>query len=252
MYQEERRNYILEELYKQKRITVDQICKTLKISKDTARRDLLALEKKALIVRTHGGAILPDKREKVKNYKERRGFLTEAKKKIAEETLKFIENEEKIFIDNSTTVQYVIEMFNTKNIHIVTNSYHILEVAKKNQKIDITMLGGKYNFEQGTFFGEDTLRAIDSHFADIALVGSVGVAKEGLTVATGEDAVIMNAMVKRAQRTILLADSSKLNKISYYKICGLEDIDLLITDKKPEEEFIKILKEKNIELVVAK
>ena len=68
MYQEERMQLILDYLSKNKRISVEEICKLYDVSRDTARRDLVNLEKQGAIIRTHGGAILPVPNEEIKSY----------------------------------------------------------------------------------------------------------------------------------------------------------------------------------------
>lgn len=82
MYQEERLISIIDYLKEHKRISVDQICSLLHVSRDTARRDLVKLKERGVIIRTRGGAILPTNHDEIKDYSGRLNIVSEEKNMI--------------------------------------------------------------------------------------------------------------------------------------------------------------------------
>ncbi|WP_081419002.1 DeoR family transcriptional regulator [Paenibacillus sp. Leaf72] len=82
MFQEERLNAIIEHLNQHQRIDIKDICQQFNVSRDTARRDLLKMEESGLIIRTHGGAMLPAKEKAIYEYKERLVRESDEKREI--------------------------------------------------------------------------------------------------------------------------------------------------------------------------
>ncbi|WP_411681429.1 DeoR/GlpR family DNA-binding transcription regulator [Clostridium thailandense] len=250
MYQEERMQLILEYLNKNRRISVEEICKLYKVSRDTARRDLVNLEKKGSIVRTHGGAILPITNEEVKNYSERLLSNVEEKHKIARLASSLIKERDTVILDTSTTVQACAELLEDKACNVITSSINVADILSQKSKIKIFLLGGKLNNKDRYLYGTATINMLSYYFADKAILGALAVSANGITVADDEDAAVMRKMVEQSKESIVLVDHKKFNKISGFKVCDLSSISLIITDAYPEEEFMKILDENNVNLVI--
>ncbi|WP_027308980.1 DeoR/GlpR family DNA-binding transcription regulator [Caloramator sp. ALD01] len=252
MFQEERMQHILEYLQVNKRISVEEICKLYNVSRDTARRDLVNLEKKGLIVRTHGGAILPPTHERIKPYKERLHFDVEEKHKIAKVAASLIKEGDTVILDTSTTVQACAELMEDINCNVITNSINVADVLSAKVNVNTILLGGKLNQEHRFLYGHNTINMLSNYFADKAFLGALAITKNGIFVADDEDAAVMQSIIKQSKETIVLADHTKFSNTAAFRVCSLSEIDIIITDKSPNEGFIKTLKENGVNLIIAK
>src|SRR5690625_854301 len=122
LYQDERLVYIMEFLRKHKRISVEQICSLFQVSRDTARRDIVKLEKEKSIIRTRGGAILPAVHHVVENYSRRLKIVSEEKKIIGRKASSLIHPDDRIILDTSTTVQSCAEQIDNIDCTVIAIS----------------------------------------------------------------------------------------------------------------------------------
>lgn len=251
MYQEERLQLILDYLQANSRISVEDICNLYKVSRDTARRDLVILEKQKAIVRTHGGAILPTPNKELLNYSERLLYDVEEKHKIAKLSASLVKERDTIILDTSTTVQAFVELLENKQCNVITNSINVADILSKKNNIKVFLLGGKLNNFHRFLYGSATINMLSDYFADKCFISAFGVSEKGITTTDDEDAAVMKKMTEQSKQTILLADHSKFNNNGNYKVCDLSQIDLIITDKQPDEPFMKILNRNNISLLIA-
>jgi DeoR/GlpR family transcriptional regulator of sugar metabolism len=250
MYQEERMQLILDYLNKNKRISVEEICKLYDVSRDTARRDLVSLEKQGAIIRTHGGAILPLSNEEIRSYSERLLFDVEEKHKIARLSASLIKERDTVILDTSTTVQACAELLEDMECNIVTNSINVADILSKKSKVKTFLLGGRLNNEHRYLCGTTTVSMLSYYFADKAILGALAISSYGVTVADDEDAAVMRKMIEQSKESIVLADHTKFNRTATFKVCNLSQIDLIITDRYPDKEFMEILNKNNVNLIV--
>ena len=251
MYQEERMQLILDYIKKNKRIGVEDICNLYKVSRDTARRDLVNLERQGLILRTHGGAILPKSKEECRNYSERLLYDVEEKHKIAKFSASLIKENDIVILDTSTTVQACAELLENIQCTAITNSINVADILSKKNNIKVLVPGGKLNSSHRYLYGTGTVSTLSNYFADKSFISALGVSEKGITVADDEDAAVMRKMVEQSEEAILLADHTKFNKTANFKVCDLSQIDFIITDKQPDEAFMKILHKNNVCLLIA-
>lgn len=252
MYQIERMQAIIDYLKNNKRISVEDICRLYGVSRDTARRDIVNLESKGLIVRTHGGAILPERHEEIKDYKVRLGTNIEEKRSIAAVAASLIKNGDNVIMDTSTTVQITAENLKASDCTVITNSINLADILSSKNGINIHLLGGQLNHQHRYLYGHLTIEMLSNYFADKAFIGALGMTEKGLAVVYEEDAFVMKKMIEQANQVIVLMDHSKFGKNGYYKVADLDEIDLVVTDKVPDEKYVNLLKDNNIEIMYSK
>jgi DeoR/GlpR family transcriptional regulator of sugar metabolism len=252
MYQPERMQSILEFIKNNKRISVEDICSIYNVSRDTARRDLVNLEKKGVIVRTHGGAILPISHEEIQSYTARLDSSLEEKKAIGSVAASLIKDGNNIIMDTSTTVQAAAELLQVNDCTVVTNSINLADILSKKPGVHIHLLGGQFDGEQRFLYGSSTINMLSDYFVDKAFIGALGITEKGLTVAHKEDAFVMRKMIEQSRQVIVLADHSKFGKNGFFKVADLDKLDVIITDKGPEKEFMKVLQDNRVNIVIAK
>lgn len=252
MYQLERMQSILEYLKKNNRISVEEICTLYNVSRDTARRDLVNLEKKGLITRTHGGAVLPMSHEEIKGYSARLHSSSEEKKLIGTLAASLIKEGDNIIMDTSTTVQATAELLQVSNCTVITNSINLADILLKNTGVNLHLLGGKLEPEHRFLYGSSTINMLSNYFVDKAFIGALGISEKGLTTSHEEDAFVMKKMIEQSKQVIVLADHSKFGKSAFFKVADLDQLDLIITNKPPEKTLLKIFEEHKINILIAK
>ncbi|WP_151734114.1 DeoR/GlpR family DNA-binding transcription regulator [Paenibacillus tengchongensis] len=251
MFQEERIQAISEYLTRHQRIDIKEICRRFEVSRDTARRDLLRMEELGLILRTHGGAVLPPKGgAEVFEYKERLERESDEKREIGICAAALVKNGDRVLMDASTTVQFAAEHITAEQIVVVTNSIDIADVLSRKPSARTYLLGGELNVKHRFLFGQSTIDKLADYQVDKLFLGACGITAEGLTFPYEEDGVVKREMIKRAEQVIVLADHTKFDNRMFYRIAGLEAIDLLITDRKPEEKMLRLLEEHQVELII--
>ncbi|MFD1462022.1 DeoR/GlpR family DNA-binding transcription regulator [Paenibacillus farraposensis] len=247
IYQEERLVKILEKLHQEKMVSNQRICDMLGISRDTARRDFIKLVDEGAAIRTHGGIALPQFNDKIKAYKERIHASSEDKYIIGKIAASYISKGDLCFLDVSTTVKFLCDQLHTSSI-VYTHSLDNAAALSNNKKVDVYLLGGKLNQENRFFFDATMASQLNNIYFDKVFLGAAGILKDGIYYSNIEDAIIKNVVAKRSKEVILLADSQKFNQLSSYKGVDFSDIDTIITNEKPPDNFRKIVEENNVEI----
>lgn len=197
MTQDERLKGILKYLKENGQIRMEQICEIFHISRDSARRDLVKLEEARLIVRTHGGAMLPSTGISIISYEDRMQEKA-SKKRIGRLAAEFIRDGETLFLDASTTVQAAVEACEAKNINAVTNSIDVAAFLGKKQNGKVHLLGGEYNAWHRNVTGPQTIGMIRDYRVQTLFLGACAITPEGLSTPSLEEAYVKREMIARA------------------------------------------------------
>lgn len=250
----ERQKYIEKELKVSGSILISEMSAKLKCSEETIRRDLSELEKNQKLVRVHGGAYLPLDSDKGVPAKIKEILLPLEKQKIADITVKkFINENDTIFIDSSTTcltlARKIIDL--NLSVTIITNSLLIFEYFCDNscENVKLIGLGGNYRQRACSFVGYDTSETIKKYSADKCFLSPSAVSYDhGILDNSSNECEIRKSFIKQSQQHILLIDHTKLGDTANYVIASLDDLDFVVTDEIPEKKWLDILKTKKIEL----
>ena len=233
-----RQQQIISYLQQKGYATVEELSKALYVSLPTIRRDLAELYEKKLISRSHGGAMILSEHNAVVPIDFRTGFQTKAKSALAKAAAQLIEDGDVVFIDASTTTQYILEHIKSKsNLTIITNSAKTaLLLHSENVKMYST--GGRLTVDSLAYCGsiaEDTLKRFN---IDIAFFSSYGILENGVIQDYSEDeSHLRNIAVQLSAKTAFLFDSSKIGRKSLFNVTNIENIDYLITNASLPEHF---------------
>ncbi len=203
------------------------------ISQATARRDLAVLERQGKVKRTHGGAVLPGVAQHEDSFQQRLGEAVEAKKRLARAAAKLLGAEETVFIDSSTTAYYATQrmLAEAPNVTYLTNLVPVMDLFSTVDPSRASMvgLGGIFRPLTLSFVGPCTIDAIDSYLADRTFFSVKGVTPEGhLTDSNPLEAEVKRAMVRRAERAVLLADGSKFERAALTQLARVAVVGLLL------------------------
>ncbi len=231
LYNLERQDEIMKILEKSKSISVTKLAKLLYVSQPTIRRDLTILAEQGKVQRTHGGVVLRRVSDAEIPLMYREDQNNSFKKAIAEKASKLIKDGDVIFLDASSTVSYLIphlEKFN--DIIVVTNSpktsIKLVEIGVKNY-----CTGGLLLMHSIAFVGSEAEKFIANINADIFFFSSRGYTEDGkITDSSEREVTVKKAMLKNADKSYYLCDSSKKNRKYAFNICDVKDIDGIIDE----------------------
>ena len=203
------------------------------VSEATVRRDLDDLDRQGAIRRTHGGAIKLDRSTSYEQmYNEKLSFCTEEKRRIAEAAANMVHDGDTLFINSGTTTYFTaVELKKHKNLNVVTNSISVAVELGDVPTFRIILLGGEINAQYSFTYGEDAKEQLSRFKAGWAILSIDGVCPgTGLTTYHAEECAIDRIMQERAERTLIVADSTKLGYESFSRISGLDGVACWITD----------------------
>jgi DeoR/GlpR family transcriptional regulator of sugar metabolism len=250
MVQEERLKEILNYLNRNEKMNVEDICQIFNVSRDTARRDIVKLEEQGLIVRTRGGAMLPMFTKQLINYEQRLKSESVSKQAIGRAAASLIKSKDYLLLDSSTTIQHAASYITATDLVVVTNSIDIASLLTRDEDNRIYMLGGLLHPKYRYMYGPRAIAQLAEYSADKLFLGSSGIGVEGIYSFTEEYGFLMREMLRRTDKKILLADETKFGKKTFHLAAGWDDIDLLITNKQPDESLLEVLEKCNVELMV--
>ena len=261
MSQQQRLNDLLELVSNKGTISIVEISEALGISAATARRDLTTLAEQALITRTHGGAsALGTGYELPLQYKIAR--QAEAKLSIARAAVELISPGDTIGFNGGTTTTEVArtlakdkKLTRTDGGHgitIVTNALNIAYELSVRSHIKIVVTGGVARRQSYELVGPLVSNTLDEVALDIAILGVDGLSTQfGATTLHENEAEVSRQFAKVAKKVIVVADSTKMMRNTFARICPLDQIDVLITDAPLDPLFAKDLAKVGVEVFVS-
>lgn len=247
----ERRNAILNKLQTERRVVVSELSELYDVSEETIRRDLDKLENDGFAIKSYGGAVLNENTNLDLPFNIRKNRNVVGKQKIAAQISPMIHDGENIFLDASSTAVAIAKAIkDKKDLTVITNSLEIAIELLEAPECKVISTGGVAIGNSYALVGHMTDKAISSYFVDKAIISSKGFDLEaGFTDSDERHANNKKSMLDGAKKKILAVDSSKFNRISFAKIGDLRDITTIVTDKKPEAEWLRKFAEYDVECI---
>jgi DeoR/GlpR family transcriptional regulator of sugar metabolism len=254
MLPNQRRDKILELLKEDGSAKVIDLARIFKVTEVTIRQDLEKLEKDGLVLREHGGAYLKNIEDQVRTFSLSHQENMDKKELIAMKCLEYIESGDSIILDSgSTTTEIAKKLKGFKNLTVITNAINIAMMLGTEPGIELIVTGGEFKPPTLSLTGQkaaDFFKGINVQKLFLATAGLS--LKAGITYPSISDLVVKKAMIDAAETTYLVADSTKIGKSSFASLGALSLIDYIITDDGIEAKHREVLKENDIELIIAK
>ncbi len=241
----EREEELLSAIMEATEISVSELAKKLYVSLPTLRRDLIKLEQKGKIIRTHGGAKLVNRSadEKIPFYL-REAERYEAKSAMAQKAIGYVSPGDTVLLDGSTSAYSIIPLLAEIPKIIVITSSAKSSFLLGQLGINNICTGGRMIASSLSYIGEDAERTVARYNADILFFSCHGVSPEGmLTDNSCEENALRSVMIAHSQKCICLCDSSKLGKTSLHNLCHISQVDAFICDQALPAEFQRQLKQ---------
>lgn len=251
MLKEQRQQLILDTLLKHEAIQVADLSSLLDVSAVTIRKDLTELEKANKLYRSHGKAILinPYAANRTVNEKER--LFPNEKKAIGLKAASLITKDDSIIIASGTTVQAFARCIRPINrLTVISASLVVSELLLANGDIDVYQLGGIVRQSSRSVVGKFAESPLSEFSCSKLFLGVDGIDLDfGITTTDVREADLNKVMMRTAQKTIVLADSSKFRRRGFSKIANMEDVDLLITDDNITDKIAQRIEHIGIEII---
>ncbi len=249
----DRQEKIKQILIERKQISCPEICDIFGVSIETVRRDLAALEKKGVIKRIYGGAVLMDNSSSPNPIKpwNTRVILNRAEKvNIAKEMLSYIHDNMTIALDSGTTILEIARLLDRrKNLKIITNDIHIASELSQNTDHTIYFIGGTLKKDDKITTGFLTTEFLKNFSRIDAVILAADGFIDGIGDFNKDMGALKTAMIEKSDRVYAVIDHTKFMIPTLYKVCGLKDLDLVITGVCAPKEAIETLRLAGVEVV---
>lgn len=248
MLVEQRYQKILDLMQDDGSVRVSKLKREMDVSAETIRRDLEHMEAAGLIRRTRGGAFLNKKQrhsEEGSSYTPfgiRSNENIENKQKIAEYAATFIKEGQSIALDSGTTA-FALAKVIKKRFHaltIITNSWAILNELADAEGLTLIATGGVYKPDEKAYVSDMAGMIFSKLSINTFFLTTCGIsADKGVTYQRMDEIIVQEKMMEASERTIVIADSSKLGVNSLVKMCDIDKIDTIITDSEISDAQIE-------------
>ncbi|MFK0111575.1 DeoR/GlpR family DNA-binding transcription regulator [Streptomyces sp. NPDC091217] len=246
MLAERRHQLILRALRSGGTATVANLSAQLDVSAATVRRDLLKLERDGCLTRVHGGAVIDESQPP---FIETAEVDVAAKDVIAAQAAAMIEDGQSIILGSGTSVCRLARQLHGRRLTVITNNLAAYEELAEDETIDLMLLGGRFIRKSRSLDGfmvEDNLRQVH---ADWLFMGACGIRRGGQVMGTATEVSARRAMIAASEKVVLLVDQSKFPGMGIVKICGPEDLHVVVTNASSDATTCMTLKEAGVLVV---
>ncbi|MGB7547508.1 MAG: DeoR/GlpR family DNA-binding transcription regulator [Terracidiphilus sp.] len=252
MMAEERRTQILQTVRSAGRVRVNELASRFSTSAVTIRNDLNELHQRGLVLRSHGGAVLPDTILRESPVHERLKAHSDEKRRIGAMAASLIHDGETIILDSGTTTLEIARQIKKKQgLQIITNGVNIAAELLDARDAQVFIVGGTVRGESASISGRFTEEMFDQFSADKLFLSGAGCDLDfGVSGANLEETMVNRAMLRISREIILVADASKFSKRSMARIALFSEIDTVISDTSLDEEIQQKLRAQGCNLIL--
>jgi DeoR family transcriptional regulator of aga operon len=247
MRQAERVGAILEQVSERGSVSVADLAAELSVSPATIRRDLELLDDQRLLTRTHGGAVaqgvlyeLPLRYKSARRQEEKRRIGLEAATRVAD-------GEAVGLTGGTTTTEVARVLVERQRLTVVTNALNIASELAIRPNLKLVVTGGWARSESYELVGPLAEQSLAGLNLDTVFLGVDGISFEaGLMTHHEVEAHTNLALMERARRTVVVADSSKIGRTAFARICAIDRVHELITDVEADAAAVAAIREAGV------
>jgi DeoR family transcriptional regulator, glycerol-3-phosphate regulon repressor len=247
---EQRQNLIVAMVNQRGSVSITEMQRKLKVSRETIRRDLVLLADRQALRKTHGGALSLERSEPEIALRE--VINVDVKRTIGRRAASLVPDGASVILAGGSTVQAVAESLLARHGLIVfTNSIEVCRKLAGHNKNRVHVLGGELDAINGATLGRDTTSMLGHYFADFVFIGAGAISPTGwLMDYTREEGELHSLMLQSARTAVIVADHSKFNRYAPVRVDNFEKVTHLVTDKRPETPLANALAALSLEVLV--
>lgn len=247
----ERKHLIVEYVKQRHTATVAALAKHFHVHEATIRRDLIEIEQEGLLRRTHGGVVLDKGANFEPSFSERAIDQVEEKIRIGKKAAEMIEDGDHVILDSGTTTIHIAKhLSHRNNITLVTNDINVASELRDSPGVTVIVTGGllyKSSFMLNGMFTDQVLHTLH---VQKAFIGTPAIhPKFGLTHPEAQLVPTKQGMIRAAQEVIVVADQSKVGKVSLHTVAPIDSIHSIITGNDISESVRQQFKDSGIQLI---
>lgn len=248
----ERLEIIIEEVQEKGQVKVADLSGRLGCSEVTIRNDIRRLDQQGVLKKTYGGAVRKEEGLSVQFNPGEFYLNSREKHRIAVRAYEYIGNKESIIIDDSTTGCYLakhIKEHEEKQMTVVTNSLYCAAELSSARHVELFLVGGYVMANPPSALDNITAGGVKQFHVDKAFVGVNGINLNiGLTSMGAPQMEVKREMIRAADETYVIADSSKFGSGNLFTVCTMDDVSRIITDDGVSKEKVALARKLNIEM----
>ncbi len=246
----ERRETLLNFIHERGEVSIGELCALFPDKSEmTIRRDLAWLEEQKTIVRVHGGAKAltrqPGASRSLEDFYAKREMTNPRQKKtLGEYAVKYVEERRSVFFDAGSSLMALARALPRRELFLVTSAVNIaLELISRSDALSVIQIGGTLNPQTLCCSGPGAFEMLQRMNIDIAFLSCTGFSLGcGFTVGDYQEMELKREIVRKAKKTIMIMDSSKVERDMPYTFARPEDVEVLITDSFCDPELVDQLR----------
>jgi DeoR family glycerol-3-phosphate regulon repressor len=249
MFSTQRQSEILRLVRAQQTCTVTELAEVFAVSDETIRRDIKPLIAEGVLLKVHGGVMLPDRLDEPP-FQRRMQENLEAKRVIAARVCDLVRDGDSLILDGGTTCVHVAHALCVRSrLTVVTNSAEIARTLAPRNDNRVFIAGGELRADDAAAFGESTLAFIRQFHVRYAIVSVTAVDSQGRFMdAQPDDVSYSLAAFAQAERRVVVADHAKFGHSALVHAFGCDTVDLLITDEAPSPALAQVFAAADLEV----
>ena len=241
MLKKERHAFIINQINLHNKVLSSDLSVQLQVSEDTIRRDLNNLAESGKIEKVHGGALSKSFHFP---YQLNEVYAQEAKKEIARKAVNLLTEGMVVLTGGGTTMIEIARMIpDTLEATFFTISPLVaLELAER-RLLTVILIGGQLSKDAHINMGAKTVSELAEIKVDLCFLGANGIdLKEGITDSDWEVVQVKKAMIRSSRRLAIMSLGEKLGSVKKMKICDLNTLEYLITDRSENDPVVEAYK----------
>ena len=239
MLKKERQAYILHQVNLHNKVLSSSLCTEINVSEDTIRRDLQELSEEGKVIKVHGGALSHSFNQV---YFSTNGVYSQNQKKtIALKAIGLINNGMFVLTSGGTTIIELARSLPPQlKATFISGSIPAILEYMHHPNIEVILIGDKISKNSKITVGSEAIAKIRQVKADICFLGTNAIdLMHGITDNDWEVVQLKKAMIESSKKVVCLSIAEKINSVQPIKVCGLDEIDLLITELEPGNVLLK-------------
>jgi DeoR family fructose operon transcriptional repressor len=253
VHAEERRQLIVAETRRRGRVSVSRLAAQYDVTPETVRRDLVELDARGALRRMHGGALAIERVHVEPAVSERASRLVAEKRRIARAALDYLPDDGgSVIIDAGTTTGAMADAFPAgRDLTVVTDDVPLSIRLAPLPRTTVILVGGRVRARTLATVDDFAVGMVTELRLDVAFIATNGLTERGCSTPDPAEAAVKRAMVRAADRVVLLADHSKLGEEHFVRFAELADLDVVVTDDGADHTDVLMLQAAGVEVRVA-